>query len=118
MKAYKVYDRMGYSWYSVVVFAETAGRAKALALGTDTFPSSDWDFTELSARRVPSLDKYYHGDWEMDWYKDEDRLALIKDAGYQCDEDSFDPDECEKCVGKDYCSRYEEYLDEEVETDG
>lgn len=114
MKAYKVYDRMGYSWYSVVVFAETAGMAKALALETDTFPSSDWDFTELSARRVPSLDKYYHGDWEMDWYKDEDRLALIKEAGYQCDDDSFEADECEKCVGKEFCSRYEEYVEEEV----
>lgn len=115
MKAYRVYDRTGYSWYSVIVFAETNGKAKALALGTDTFPSSDWDYTELSARRVPSLDKYYHGAWEMDWYNDDDRLALVKEAGYQCDEDSFDPDDCERCVGKDWCSKYGEYLEEKAE---
>lgn len=112
MKAYKVYDRIGYSCYSVVVFAESPGKAKVIALGTDEFPSSDWDFTDLSARRIPELDKYYRGNSEMDWYNDDDRIALITEAGYQCDEDSFDPEECEKCIGKDYCSRYTDYLDE------
>lgn len=118
MKAYKVYDRMGYSLYSVVVFADSYGKAKALALGTDEFPSCDWDYTELSARRVPSLDKYYHGNRQLDWYDDEDKLVLIKEAGYECDEDSFDPDDCEICVGKEYCSRYQEYIEDEISIAG
>lgn len=115
MKAYQVYDRTGYSFYSVIVFAETNGKAKALALGTDEFPASDWDFIQLGARREPKLDQYYRGSWLMDWYNDNDRLVLIKEAGYRCDDDGFDPDDCLRCVGKNYCGRYEEYLEEDNE---
>ena len=115
VKAYQVYDRTGYFFCSVIVFAETSGKAKALALGTDEFPSDGWDFTDLGARRKPELDKHYRGNWLMDWYNDDDRLVLIKEAGYRCDDDSFDPDDCLRCVGKDYCERYEEYLEEDNE---
>ena len=118
MKAYHVTDRKGYSDYSVIVFAENRGKAISSALGTDEFPQYDWEFTDLTARRVPALDKAYHGCWRMEWYDDDDRLAMIKDAGFYCDEDSFDPRECEECIGKDYCSRYEEFLEEEQAGDG
>ena len=113
MKAYQITDREGYADYSCIVFAETRGKAISLALGIDEFPSCDWDYTQLTAHRVPALDKHYSGHWYMDWFNDEDRLALVKDAGYRCDDDSFDPEECNRCCAKDYCDRYEEYLDEQ-----
>ena len=113
MKAYHVTDRKGYSDYSVIVFAESRGKAISSALGTDEFPQYDWEFTDLTARRIPALDSAYHGAWRMEWDNTADRLAMIKDAGFYCDEDSFAPSECEECIGRDYCSRYEEYLAEE-----
>ena len=112
MKAYQIEDREGYAEYSCVIFAECRGKAISLALGTDEFPQSDWDFTQLKARRIPSLDKYYRkGHWYMDWYNNEDKIALVKEAGYQCDDDSFDPVGCSKCCAKDFCSKYEVYMD-------
>lgn len=117
MKAYAVDDRQGYSEYSVVVFAESRGKAIVAALGTDEFPYADWSYTELRAIRNPELDKYYQGRQCMDWDNPDDRLAMVRDGGYHCAEDAFYPDDCAKCSGKDYCSRYEEYLEEEAETD-
>lgn len=118
MKAYVVSDREGYSEWTVVVFAESRGKAIAAALGTDEFPSGDWSYTELRAIRKPELDKHYRGNFCMEWDNPDDRLAMVRDGGSYCNEDAFDPDDCTKCSGKDYCSRYEEYLDEkEAETD-
>lgn len=76
MKAYKISDLKGYADYSTVVFAETSGKAKAIAITTDAF--NDYEFTEISARRVPELDKYYRGLDEMDWLDDADRIALVR----------------------------------------
>ena len=50
MKAWYVTDRKGYSDYTIIVFAETRGKAIASAIGTDEFPKYEWDFTELFAR--------------------------------------------------------------------
>lgn len=50
MKAYIIQDLKGYADYSTVVFAETSGKAKAIAIHTDSF--EDYEFTEISARRV------------------------------------------------------------------
>lgn len=113
MKAYRISDKEGYSDYIIIAFAETRGKAISSAIGTDEFPKYEWDFTELRARRVPALDNAYHGNWRMEWDDDIDRLAMVRDAGYYCDDDAFDPDDCNQCVGKEYCSRYEEYLEEE-----
>lgn len=115
MKAWYVIDREGYSDYSIIVFAETRGKAIASALGTDEFPKCDWDFTRLCARREPALDGAYRGERFMDWDNDDDRLAMVWWGGYRCDDDVFDPDECERCVAKNECSKYEEYLEEEKE---
>lgn len=117
MKAYVISDKDGYSEYLLVVFAESRGKAIRAAIGTEEFPTYDWEFTELRARRIPVLDTAYRGEFRMDWYNDADRLAIVKDAGFYCDDDYFDPDDCERCVGKDYCTRYEEYLEEEKEED-
>ena len=43
-----------------------------------------------------------------------DRLALVKECDFVCDDECFDSDECEKCIAKKYCGRYEEYLESEV----
>ena len=112
MKAYKVKDRQGYCEYSVVVFAETSGKAKAEALGTDEFPYSDWDFIELTATRVPALDKYYRGKSEMDWDDMQDRVALVKEAGFRCDPDYADLDDCKNCEAKDWCEQYESMMED------
>ena len=117
MKAWYVTDRKGYSDYALIVFAETRGKAIFSALGTDEFPKYDWDFTELCARREPALDGAYRGQWRMDWDDDEDRLAMVQWGGYYCGEDGFDPSDCERCVAKHCCPRYEEYLEEEKEWD-
>lgn len=115
MKAWYVTDREGYSDYAIIVFAETRGKAIASAIGTDEFQKYEWHFTEMSARRKPALDGAYRGNWRMEWENDDDRLAMVQLGGYYCDEDVFDPDDCEKCVGKNYCSRYKEYLEEAEE---
>lgn len=117
MKAYVVSDRVRYTEWIVVVFAESRGKAVSAVLGTDEFPSEYWSYTELRAIRKPEFDKYYRGNLRMDWDNPNDRLAMVRDGGYYCSEDAFYPDDCAKCSGKDYCSRYEEYLEEESEAD-
>ena len=44
-------------WCSIVVFAETRGKAKSYALRTESF--EDVDYCELDVRRVKQMDKYY-----------------------------------------------------------
>ena len=97
MKAYIITDLQGYADCSTVVFAETSGKAKAIAIHTDAF--EDYEFTEISARRIPKLDKYYRGKKEMDWYDDDDRIALVKDGKFHC----FEVSECPNCPAKEYC---------------
>lgn len=114
MKAWYVSDREGYSDYAIIVFAESRGKAIANALGTEEFPYYDWSFPELRAIRKPVFDKYYHGSYRMDWCNDDDRIAMAKE-GWYCDDDSFDPVYCKNCAAKDYCDKYEAYLEEENE---
>lgn len=106
IKAYNCYG--DYSGYSTVVFAESAGEARYIAIKSDTL-GDDLEFKDVYVRRIPALDGYYKGKKEMDWYDPDDRLAMVKIAGYMCDEDGFDPDECKKCSSKDYCGKWEEY---------
>ena len=115
MKAYRVYDREFYEPYVMIVFAESRGKAISYALGTDEFPRYDFDYTQLAATRAKWADKYYKGKREMDWDNAEDRIAMVKDGGFICSEDGFDPDDCERCYAKDLCEKYEEYLEEEQE---
>ena len=109
MKAYIIQDLKGYADYSTVVFAETSGKAKAIAIKTDAF--NDYEFTEISARRVPALDKYYHGLDEMDWFDPDDRVALVKEANFFCSyEDDIEDLRCEDCPAKKWCERCEMQL--------
>ncbi len=106
MKAYIITDLQGYTDYSTVVFAETSGKAKAIAITTDAF--NDYEFTEISARRVPKLDKYYRGLDEMDWFDPNDRVALVREANFYCSYEYELADcECESCPAKQWCDRAE-----------
>lgn len=84
--------------YATVVFAETVGKAKAIAVGTDA--CEDYGYLDIRAYRFKKMDKYYRGKREMDWYNDEDRTALVK-AGWHC----LDPCEweCKACCARELC---------------
>lgn len=109
MKAYIVQDRWD-PLFATVVFAETAGKARAIARNTDA--CEDLDFIDISACRVPSLDLCYKGKEEMDWNDPEDRLDMVKLAGFECSREIWDPD-CEPCPAKEWCGRYERDHDDE-----
>ena len=97
MKAYQVYDSDYY--YSVVVFAESPTKAKSYALGLSELYGQE--YIGLRARRIKPLDKYFKPDKKcLDWYIDNDRLALVKDAGSRCEDPSF---ECKSCIARKYC---------------
>ena len=104
MKAYAAQNE--YTGYGTVVFAETAGKARALLMYTDCF--EDWEFTELRPYRVKQLDGEYRGRSEMDWGIAEDRIALVK-CGWHCGSDSFDPVECVSCPAGAFCDEYADY---------
>lgn len=70
MKAWLVREKGEFC--ATVVFAETRGKAKALAQSTDA--CEDLAFCDIEAYRRPSLDKYYvTGKREMYWFNAEDR---------------------------------------------
>ena len=109
MKAYDIRNK--YDGFIVeVIFAETAGKAKSYALQYCE-SCEESDFCDLNAKRNPQIDKYYTGGKrKMDWCNQKDRLALVKECDFVCDDECFDSKECEKCIAKKYCGRYEEYL--------
>lgn len=82
MKAFIATDRNGDEGISLVVFAETAGKAKAYAAGTDTF--CDYGFTGIRVNRCKALDGSYKGKSEMDWLDADDRVAMVKLAAFHC----------------------------------
>lgn len=112
MKAYGVHDKNWYSDYTVIVFAETVGRAKSIALGTDEYPYPDWQYIELMAWRIPVLDECYRGHSIMDWYDDKDRYDLVTKWKTWCGSEYYDERDCELCCAKDVCEGRKEMLEE------
>lgn len=109
MKAWLVKEKDEYC--ATVIFAETRGKAKALAMATDV--CEDANFCDIEVRRMPQADKYYkEGKKELDWFIPKDRIALVKDCGFSCAPDYFDPEDCEHCPAKKYCDRYQDYITE------
>lgn len=102
MKAYAVATDEG---YSTVIFAETRGKARSVAMHTST--CEDIDFIKIKPYRVPQFDKCYRGLPEMDWFNTRDRLALVK-AGWYCVEECHH----EECAVKEHCERYLEKYSE------
>lgn len=103
-KAYSASDRNGDN--SIVVFAETAGQAKAYAAHSEMF--DEYDFTEIRVNRCKALDRFYRGKPEMDWMNDNDRVAMVRYANYECSCEVWHP-ECERgeCPAQQWCGRYE-----------
>lgn len=112
MKAYIASDRNQETGYSTVVFAETAGQAKAYAAHSDMF--EDYGFTEMRVSRCKELDGYYKGKPEMDWMNDDDRVAMVRYANYECSCEVWHP-ECEhgECPAQQWCGRYERMNDDD-----
>ncbi len=111
MKAWLVRDK--YDCYGAeVVFAETRGKARSLALSTDC--CSETRFLDVEVHREPSADKYYkEGKWHLDWENPKDRVVLVKECGFVCDYDYLEWEDCELCSAKEYCDRYKDHLTEE-----
>lgn len=103
MKAWQVEEV--YEGCAVIVFAETRNKAKYLAV-----QYQGYSYDEMRAVRMPQLDRYA-GDkpYVMDFETDEDRLIMVRDAGLSCIEPEYE--DCEKCVAKDYCGEYQDYLE-------
>ena len=111
MKAWLVRDK--HEFCAEVVFAETRGKARSLALSTDC--CEDANFTDIEVRREPDADKYYkEGKWHLDWDDPKDRIALVKECGFSCDCDVFCYELCQTCPANRYCDRYADFKKEEA----
>lgn len=102
MKAYIAYDMNRDAGVSIVVFAENAGKAKAYAASHEDFDI--YSFTEMRVRRCKELDSYWNGRNEMDWLNMDDRIAMVKYAGFQCSYEVDHP-ECGGCEAYEWCDR-------------
>lgn len=112
MKAYIISDRNGDSGVFMVVFAETRGKALGYAVHIDEW--CDWGFTGLRATRCGALDQYYRGEPEMDWYNDDDRVAMVRYGGFHCSyEYDTVEDDCKSCPAYEWCERGEEAEEDE-----
>ncbi len=97
---------------AAVVFAETRGKAKSMAMHTDACEYVD--FTSIEVRRLKEADKYYKpGKRELYWFNTDDRIAMVKDCGFTCVPDYRCAEECAVCPAKEFC---EDYL--EMDGDG
>lgn len=81
MKAYRVMACKD-DYCTVVVFAESAGKAKSYVL---KYIFNGVNYCDLIANRVPLIDKYYQKNKKiMDWMNPNDRLILVKELGLRC----------------------------------
>lgn len=100
MKAWLVREKD--EFFATVVFAETRGKARSIAMHTEA--CEDVDFCDIEVTRKPQLDKYYSdGRVEMDWDNPEDRIALVKECGFRCSDDTLEHIDCSDCPAKEYC---------------
>lgn len=110
MKAYAVSDR-NCDGCTYIVFAESRGKAISYALNYCDDAFGDYTFTELWARRRPKLDQYYNGRKELEWFDMDDRVIMVRDAGFYCSyEIDVTIEECEKCPAHKWCDRYESMM--------
>lgn len=106
MKAWEIDD---YEGFSEIVFAETPGKAKAIAMKLALF--EDYEFAELRPYRVPKADKMYKGDPHMDMDLEENWIFAVKELGWECFD--FDHEYCERwCCAREFCDKYQDYLKE------
>ncbi len=61
----------------------------------------DANFCDIEVSRAPEMDKYYaEGKTEMDWSDPKDRIALVKECGFYCEEPIAE--DCKDCPAKDF----------------
>lgn len=106
MKAWLVREKDEFC--ATVVFAETRGKARVVALGTDA--CSEAEFCDIEVRRIPSVDKYYkEGKEELDWFDEDDRIILVKECNFRCE--VIELYRCEDCPAKQNCDGYKDKLE-------
>lgn len=110
MKAWEVQD-LPYYEHCAIVFAETAGKAKKYCVDHEDV-IGEVEFIKVYVRRAKEMDKYYTGKCGMDWHDEDDRIAMVKEMGFYCDDEGFDPTECKTCTANKFCSKYQDWLDE------
>ena len=94
----------------VIVFADTIGKAKSYFMKRDTV--GYFNFCNVRPHRIKKLDYLDRPNgYVMNFLKDEDRLPMVRDAGFYCNE--VDRQLCEECCAKEWCSAYEEVEEEE-----
>lgn len=102
MKAWTVSDKDG-EYGTVIVYAETQGKARQAVLYSDPFDFCEW--TDLRVLRFKAYDQYYTGEAVPDfWHDDEHRIRLVKDYGWSCFEafESY----CKDCPARKYCEHF------------
>ena len=106
MKAWRVEDIYAYEDGCAVVFAETRGKAHALAQNTDCCEDAEW--CDIRVTRIPEMDKMWKpGKKEMDWCNAEDRIALVKECGWSCNDEYLDRErDCPECPAAEWCGPY------------
>ena len=99
MKGWVVSDNNG-EYGSDIVYADTAGKARALCMWDDVFGDCEW--TDLRVHRFKDYDQYYDGNNKPDlWHEDEHRIRLVRDYGWSCLEKDWSY--CEDCPARQYC---------------
>lgn len=88
-----------YEVYGTVVFAETAGQAKAIARRTNAL--EDADYIGLRVRRMPKLDGLADEPGECDWDDAKIIIALVREYGWGCTEP--DAAKCKNCPAVEWC---------------
>ena len=112
MKAWLVNEKDEFG--AEIVFAETRGKARALALSTDC--CEDAKFTDIEVRRMRYADKYYkEGKWHLDWENPKDRIILVRKFDFHCDIDYFDLADCDVCSAREYCDLFKEKIRQSFE---
>lgn len=110
MKAWKVWDDEYYNgtW---VLFAETRGKAHAMAMRHEAFENCEWN--DIRVKRCPEMDEMWNGRTLMDWDNPLDRIALVK-HGWHClyEYEAQARGECLECPASKWCEWYQDYLDE------
>jgi hypothetical protein len=112
-KAYAVIENS--SGIYGIVFAESASKAKYVAFNcyiedlcyNDVYYSFKEFVCSCSVKRCKDADEQYRGHSLMDWFDPLDRLYLVREQGWCCNEET-DID-CENCIALEFCSRKEEW---------
>ena len=105
LKAWRIQDEYSYEGGCTVVFAETRGKAHAIAMGTECCEDAEW--TDIRVTRLPLMDGKDRGRHEINWDDPEDRIALVRDCGWSCSEEYLDREhDCPNCPAAEWCGSY------------